>query len=182
VVQSVELLLDPHLDGAVRRQWQALADAGLPGLAGHRSPSNRPHVTLAVSREHWPDDVEATLAEVITMARDDGTLPIDVRLGGYVVFAHRTRHVLGRLVVPSPALLGLQARLAGATRAAGPGVPHTEPGRWTPHVTLARSLAGEQFPAALAALGAAGGTADLAGSGVGVRRWDGDARREWPLG
>jgi len=175
VVQSVELLLDHRLEASVRRQWQTLADVGLPSLAGNLGPSNRPHVTLAVSRSPWPDAVEATVAA----AAASGPLPVPLRLGGLVVFTHGRRYVLGRLVVPTPDLLALQTRVAAAGGGVPGGVPHTTPGRWTPHVTLARALGADQFPIALTALAEHGGTLDLDGEGIAVRRWDGEARRDW---
>jgi 2'-5' RNA ligase len=178
VVQSVELLLDPRSDDAVRRQWQALADAGLTSPARHTSASNRPHVTLAVSRRPFPDDVESAVAAAVAT----GSFPVPARLGGLLLFGHGDRYVLARLVVPSAELLAVQARVAAAVGDASGAVPHTAPGRWTPHVTLARSLRGDAVPAALTALAALpGGAADLNATGVAVRRWDGEARREWPV-
>jgi 2'-5' RNA ligase len=208
VVQSVELLLDGGLDAAVRAQWQALADAGLPSQARHTGATNRPHVTLAVHSEPWPATVEAALPDAV------GPLPLTLRLGGLVSFGQGGgRYVLARLVVPSAGLLALHARIAAAVdpgRAVDPDRPgalgalgalggpdHLGVGRWTPHVTLARRLDAAAFPAALGALAAGGrahtcgpdlegrtlvdGVTALDGSGVAVRRWDGDARRAWVI-
>ena len=182
MVQSVELLLDDALDGAVRRQWDRLAAAGLPSQARHPGASNRPHVTLTVSTVPWSAAVEAALADAVT-----GSLPLAVRLGAPLVFAPGPRCVLARLVVPSPALLALHARIhAAATgpREAPGGVPHTAPGEWTPHVTLARALPVARLGEAVAALSEAmpGHVPDAPGRAVGARRWDGDARRAWRLG
>ena len=180
MVQSVELLLDDALDGAVRRQWDRLAAAGLPSQARHPGASNRPHVTLTVSTVPWSAAVEAALADAVI-----GSLPLAVRLGAPLVFAPGPRCVLARLVVPSPALLALHARIHAAAepdRAPG-GVPHTAPGEWTPHVTLARGLPVARLGEAVAALGEAtpGHVPGAPGHAVGARRWDGDARREWRL-
>ena len=49
MVQSVELLLDPDTEAAVRSSWDALAAVDLPSLASNTAESNRPHVTLAVA-------------------------------------------------------------------------------------------------------------------------------------
>src|SRR5690349_20668977 len=52
VAQSVELLLDDHGEEAVRRQWDLLANAGLP--SERRSGANehhRPHLTLFAADE-----------------------------------------------------------------------------------------------------------------------------------
>ena len=53
---------------------------------------------------------------------------------------------------------------------------HSLPGRWTPHVTLGRRFTPAQVGEALAVDGIA---ADLRASVVGLRRWDGDAKREY---
>ncbi|MFP5334180.1 MAG: 2'-5' RNA ligase family protein [Actinomycetes bacterium] len=172
MVQSVELLLDDATDLAVRRQWTALGDAGLPSQGRHTGPSNRPHVTLAVAGS-VPDVVEAALPDAVR------GLPLDVLLGSPVVFGAPGRRILVRLVVPSRELLALQAVVAG-TMAGCPGlVAQTTPGRWTPHVTLARGLTDAQVGEALTRLGR---VRDLDGRAVAARRWDGQARREWPLG
>lgn len=175
MAQSVELLLDGGLDATVREQWHALARAGVPSLAGHRSPSNRPHVTLVASTGPWPDDVEAALAEAV------GPLPVPIRLSGLVIFTNGARLVLARLVVPTSGLLALQARLAVALGDLPGIVPHTRPGSWAPHVTLARTLQAAELPVALTALTAARASSDHVGTGVAVRRWDGTARRDWLL-
>jgi 2'-5' RNA ligase len=172
MVQSVELLPDAALDDAVRLEWQRLVDAGLPSQARHRGASNRPHVTLAVAHDPWPPPVEAALAA------SGGPLSLPLRLGGLLVFAHGARCVIARLVVPSAALLALHARIATAIGEAPGAVPHTAPGAWTPHVTLARGVPVAQLGAVVEALGA---VPDLVGSGTGLRRWDGTARREWRL-
>ena len=54
MAHSVELLFDQSTDAAIRRQWAALADAGLPSQANHPSPTNRPHVTLTVAQRIDP--------------------------------------------------------------------------------------------------------------------------------
>jgi 2'-5' RNA ligase len=169
VVQSVELVLDAATDHAVRQLWAVLAGAGLPSQASHGSPSNRPHVTLSVAQS-VPGHVERWLPDAV------GHLPLAVRLDGLVVFGGDGRRVVARLVVPTEALLELQARVSGVM-AASPGVVDlTRPGRWTPHVTLARGLTDAELAGALAALGK---LPDLDGEAVAVRRWDGDGRREW---
>ncbi|RYJ01821.1 MAG: 2'-5' RNA ligase family protein, partial [Actinomycetales bacterium] len=145
MVQSVELVLDEALDQAVRAEWAALLDAGLPSQARHTGPSNAPHVTLGVADEVG-DEAEEALRSVVYGVGDP------VRLGGLLVFPGRTA-VLSRAVVPSASLLrthrSVQECLAGM-----PGrPPTTAPGAWTPHVTLARRLDLAQLAAAFAALG-----------------------------
>jgi 2'-5' RNA ligase len=169
VTQSVELLLDDATESAVRAQWAALAAAGLPNLGRHTAASNRPHVTMAARGSIDPAREGALTAAV-------AALPLRVRLGAVACFG-RGPFVLVRLVVSSRALLDLQAAV---TQVLGPDRAtdhHFAPGRWTPHVTLARRLAAGQVGAALAAVV----TADVDGYAVACRRWDGDARREWRL-
>lgn len=166
MVQSVELLLDDAADAAVRAQWQALLDAGLPSQARHTGASNRPHVTMAALPSLDPG-CEPDLATVC-----GPVLPLGVRLGSPVLFG-RDPYVLVRAVVVTPALLALHADVA---RVVGtpPGTNLT-PGLWTPHVTLARRMPGDLVAAALGLVAAD----DVDAGCVAVRRWDGDAKREW---
>jgi 2'-5' RNA ligase len=171
VVQSLELLLDDELDTAVRGQWAALAAAGLPSQARHTGESNRPHVTLTVASS-VPDLIEGRLSAVAA------GVPLTVRLGGLLCFGARggSRQVLSRLVVPTPALLAVQAT-AAALFGDLPGSPaNLAAGAWTPHVTLARNLPTERLGAAVAALGHVD---DLIGTAEAVRRWDSDSRTTW---
>lgn len=66
-MHTVELLLDPELEQGVRDLWRRLHEAGLPSLATHRHPTNRPHLTL---------EKRESLAGVVLPA-----LPIPVELG-----------------------------------------------------------------------------------------------------
>ncbi|MDI9896718.1 2'-5' RNA ligase family protein [Rhodococcus sp. IEGM 1381] len=168
MVQSAELLLDSGLDAAVRREWAALSDAGLPSQNRHRGESNRPHITVAV-------------AASMPVAVDDGAAvrfdPFDVLLGGLVVFGGRTI-TLARLVVPTSELLDLHARMHEAV--GEDSLDHLDLGRWTPHVTLARRLTSEEAGSAVRLLSTS--IEDLVGSAVALRRWDGEAKREWRIG
>ncbi|BBY29787.1 2'-5' RNA ligase family protein [Mycolicibacterium sediminis] len=172
MAHSLELLVDDATDAAVRREWAALADTGLPSQARHRSPTNRPHVTVAVS-DHIAADVDPLLADVI------GDLPLECRLGAPVVFGRRSL-TLARLVLPSVPLLGFHdhvSAICAPHQTPGP-FPHSLPGRWTPHVTLCRRLAPTDLPAALAVIEAV----ELVGVLDRLRRWDGDARVDTILG
>ncbi|GAA2149430.1 2'-5' RNA ligase superfamily protein [Humibacillus xanthopallidus] len=171
-LHSVEALLDAATDAAVRQEWTALAEAGLPSQAAHQGATNAPHITLSVATG-VPDFVESRIAREI-----GALLPVPVRLGPLLVMGSR-RFVLAHLVVPSDELLRLHATVARAMSAA-PEVPEVvRPGRWTPHVTLARGLGSRQVGDALAVLGR---TRPLDGSIATVRRWDPTARRAWPVG
>lgn len=168
-VHSVELLVDDATDRAVRGQWAALLDAGLPSQGRHTGASNRPHVTLGLA---------AALDDPSRVIEAVAALPIEATLGGFVIFG-RSRFVLARLVVPSPALLRLQAAVFAAL--ADPVDPHGSfaEGGWTGHVTLAKRLSSGQVASALDALH---GAHDLHGALVRARSWDIDARLEHPLG
>jgi 2'-5' RNA ligase len=171
-LHSVEAMLDDATDAAVRAEWALLRDAGLPSQADHKGATNSPHLTLCAAPgvpAPLEDRLDAAVAPFV---------PLPVRLGPLVVLGGR-RLVLARLVVPTSALLRLHEAVADVMRGA-PDVPDmTLPGRWSPHVTLARGLAVEEVSAAIAALGR---TRDLEGAVVQVRRWDPGARRVWALG
>lgn len=169
-MQSVELLLDEATDAHVREQWRLLVEADLPSQARHTGATNAPHVTLAV-REAVADSAERGLCRVAQR------LPLPVRLGAVTVFG-RHRYVLVRLVVADRPLLDLHAAVADVLGPDG-GDPLTAPGRWTPHVTLARGLDADQVARALTALG---GSGPVDGAAVVCRRWDPVARRAWAVG
>ncbi|WP_405374061.1 MULTISPECIES: 2'-5' RNA ligase family protein [unclassified Microbacterium] len=151
-VVSIELVFDADTERAVRTEWQALAGAGLSSLGSHTSPSNRPHVTLLVR--------EAVALEL------DRREAFAVSLGAPLLFGAGDRRVLARSVVPSAALLALHADVHAAA-GAGDDAPHTMPGAWTPHVTLARRLKVTDLERALPLLGEG-----VTGTARGLRRWD----------
>jgi hypothetical protein len=169
VSHSLELLPDDASDRRLRAQWDALDAAGLEALSRHRSPSNRPHVTVA-SVVHLPDGAVPRLAALLAES-----LPVEVRLGPPLVLGPGPR-VLARSLVPDPALLRLHAEAARVL-----GVPPDSryaSGRWVPHLSLARRLSDPEVGKALGVLAADEGTV------VGFTRgrlWDGDARAETDL-
>lgn len=169
MAHSVELLFDSDAEAAILRQWAALVEAGLPSQAHHRSPTNRPHVTLTVA--------ERIDAEVDEPLRGPARLlPLPCRIGAPVVFG-RTSLVLARLIVPDSGLLKFHESVDAICEphlSSGP-FPHARPGQWTPHVTLARRLAPGDLAAALDAVCTDAADA-AAGTFAGLRRWDGDAR------
>ena len=172
MVHSVELLFDAETDVAVRRIWDDLMACGVRSQAAHRSPSNRPHVTLTVS-ERMDDAVTEALSSAM------GHLPLDCLIGAPLLFGGRSI-TLARLVVPSQALLAAHAdvhRICLPHMINGV-LPHAEPGSWTPHVTLARRLAPDQLATALALEGVG---RDLPARAIGLRYWNGDARSEYRI-
>jgi 2'-5' RNA ligase len=164
-IVSLELLLDPDLEEHIRAEWRALADAGLSSLTAHTAPSNRPHITLLV-RPTIPTLTWAELGAAIA-------LPIDLTIGDPVLFGAGDRRVLARSVVPSAALLDLHASLHRLAGESGTDAPHTKPGDWTPHITLARRIRLDDLPLALRLLDEvrAPGRPAPARATV-LRRWD----------
>jgi 2'-5' RNA ligase superfamily len=173
VVHSVELTFDDDTEAAVRRVWDDLMAAGVRSQAGHRSPSNRPHVTVTVA-EHMDEAVNAALRPVLNR------LPMPCTIGAPMLFGGRV-FTLVRLLVPSADLLALHAHVDEVCQPHMPGgtLPHADPGQWTPHVTLARRLPPDQLATALT-LKSVG--RDLRGRITGLRHWDGDHRIEYPIG
>jgi 2'-5' RNA ligase superfamily len=166
MAHSVELLFDTDTEAAVVRQWTTLADAGLPSQARHRSPMNRPHVTLTVGERIDP-------AVDVALWEPAGGLPLDCVIGAPMVFGGKAL-TLVRLIVPSAGLLRLHESVDSicAAHLMPEAFSHVRPGRWTPHVTLCRRLARADLAAALEVIGAD----HLVGTFAGLRRWDGDAR------
>ncbi len=173
--QSVEAVFDEATDAEVRRRWAVLAEAGLPSQASHRGQSNSPHLTLSVA-ERVPVEVDKSLGDLAT--GPESGLPLACRLGPLVLLGGR-RLVVAHLVVPSEPLLRLQSAVA-SLMAGGEGVSDLAlPGRWTPHVTLARGVERGQLGAVLDALGRLD---ELEGTITSLRRWNPVERRVWTLG
>ena len=76
---SVELVPDAAIEAAVRADWDRLRRADLPNSGRNPSPSNRPHVTLAVRDELT---VEAIQPNVLAVGTGYG-LDADWRHGMY---------------------------------------------------------------------------------------------------
>lgn len=166
-MHSLELLFDDVTDAAIRDTWERLSGTGV------RSARGRPHVTLTVAPS-IASTVDPALAAVAAR------LPLAVTIGAPLLFGS-SPFVLARLVVPSPQLLEFHAvvdRLSADFRSEP--VPHSAPGAWTPHVTLARGLTPLNAAAVLVAV--AGMPSTMGAHMVGLRRWDGDQRVEYPLG
>ena len=165
-VRSIELVLDPGSDAAVRAAWDALIAADLPSLGRHPSPSNAPHVTLAAG-------------DALPMPSGfDRPVPRTIRLGGVLLFpAGAARSVLVRAVVVDEAL----AAFHRSVHAVAPGGVETSlPDRWSPHLTFARRVRDEDLPLAVAALRSAP-LPEVLGV-AGVRHWDGATRTVTPIG
>ncbi|MDR7252228.1 hypothetical protein J2X46_001204 [Nocardioides sp. BE266] len=156
-LHAFELLPDAAGQEAVRREWQALHDAGLPSQLEHRGTTNGPHLTLVTAPALGPDD-DARAVDLL-----GPLLPIEVRVAG-VALLGGSRVTVARLVdVPDAvvrAVLDLRRE-----------VEDTQHPGWLPHVTLGRRVPRASVPEALAALG----HADVVLRLDTLRRWDPDA-------
>ena len=166
MVHSLELLLDSHSESAIHAVWQQLSDAGLraPG------PASRPHATLVVAEQ-----ISAEVDSVLAPLREH--MPLPCVIGAPMLFGGPT-FTLVRLMVPSAELLSIQAQVYSVSApylSPGP-LPNSEPGKWTPHLTLARRVTANQLAEAFTIRRT---YRDLHGSVVGLRRWDGGKRVEY---
>ncbi|BBZ44460.1 2'-5' RNA ligase family protein [Mycobacterium parmense] len=168
MVHSIELLFDAGTEAALRQIWDDLAGADIAG----RPPPGRPHVTLVVA-ERIAADVDAALRPLT------GLLPLRCTVGASLLLG-RSNAILARLIVPTVAMLDLHAQVYHrcVEHLLPAPAPHSLPGQWTPHVTLARRVEG---PALSAALRVAGRPPQLQGGFAGLRRWDGDAKVDYLL-
>lgn len=177
----MELLLDAAADDVILAEWDRLAEAGLPSERRKTpSRSHRPHITLFAANA-LPQGADQVLPSAVA------GLDLLLVIGSPMVFGPRRRgrgsagpadYVLVRQVVPSLELLELQRRIALMCEAAEDGP--FGPGRWSPHLTLARRASAEQIGRALAVL-AAEEPADQSVRVTDCRRWDSDARQDWLL-
>jgi hypothetical protein len=168
MVHSVELVFDPDTEAAVRRIWDGLREAGIPSQA----PASRPHATLTVA-EHIDPEVDSLLT-VLT-----NRFPFPCRIGAPLLFG-RAKAVLARLVVPTTELLDVHAevhRLCLPYLLPAP-MSNALPGQWTAHITMARRVVPGQFGRAVRI---AGKPSEIAGRVIGLRRWDGNSKREYPI-
>ena len=168
MVHSVELVFDPDTEAAVRHIWDVLREAGIPSQA----PASRPHATLTVAERIDPevDGLMTTLG---------ARFPFPCRIGAPLLFG-RSKAVLTRLVLPTAELVDVHAevhRLCLPHVYPGP-MTNAMPGQWTPHVTMARRVVADQLGQALRI---AGEPPEIVGNVVGLRRWDGNSKREYPI-
>ena len=168
MVHSIELVFDPDTETTVRQIWADLREAGIPSQA----PASRPHATLTVA-EHIDPDVDGLLTSLAER------LPHPCRIGALMSFG-TAKAVVARLLVPTTALLDLHAEVH---RMCLPHLhprpmPNVLPGQWTPHVTMARRVVPDEMGRAVRI---AGRPQEIAGTVIGLRRWDGNARVEYPI-
>jgi 2'-5' RNA ligase len=169
-MRSIELTFDDTTEARIRLDWATLADAGVPSLAGHTAPSNRPHLTLAAGADL---QLSGGMHDVA------GILPVPLAFSGILVFPGGTfpggtgKYVLARSLVLTQRLLEIhrlvQDHAAGA-------LALTMPGAWTPHVTLARRVPQHLLGRAVELL-----DLRLEGECTDARLWDSGTRTVTPL-
>jgi hypothetical protein len=168
MVHSIEIVFDADTEAAIRHIWDGLREVGISSQA----PASRPHVTLIVAAKIDPlvNDLLAPLTD---------RFPLPCVVGAPLLFG-RSNLILTRLVVPTIELLTTQSDVHGLCLphlTPGP-MANSLPGQWTGHVTMARRVGGSQLARALRV---AGRPSVIEGSFMGLRRWVGESKREFPI-
>jgi hypothetical protein len=158
-LHALELVPDDAGQDAVRRDWQALQDAGLPSQLDHPGRSNAPHLTV-VSAPTLPG-----AAIDVAAVRLGGLLPVAARVAGLLVLGG-DRVTLARAVDIDDDVV----RRVLAVRVQVPDRRHVG---WLPHLTLARRVARSDLQRAIDTLG----HDDVVLTLTTLRRWDPDAGR-----
>lgn len=153
-LHALELVTDPAGEEAVRRDWQALRDAGLPSQLDHTGSTNTPHVTI-LALPAIGGDLEERAAGLV-----GALLPLSVRSSGLAVLGGQKATIARLLDVPEPLTRAVLDLSAAAPDERRPG--------WLPHVTLARRVHRSDLQRALDVLG----DADLELTLTRLRRWD----------
>jgi hypothetical protein len=156
-MHALELLPDDAGCDVVRRDWQALRDAGLPSQLDHRGATNSPHVTVLAAPALDGDDEQRAVDLVAPL------LPAQVRASGIALLGGTRVSVVRVLDVPDPlvrVVLDLRSRVRD--------VQHVG---WLPHITLARRVDRADVGRAVEVLGHEDVVLTLAS----LRRWDPDA-------
>ena len=143
----------------VRRDWQALRDAGLPSQLDHLTPTNAPHITV-VDAPELPDE-----AIDVAKARLGSLLPVRARAAGLLLLGGERVTLARALDIDDDVV-----RRVLAVRVQVPGRRHVG---WLPHVTLARRVDRADAQRAVKVLG----HDDLVLTLTELRRWDPDAGR-----
>jgi hypothetical protein len=158
-LHALELVPDDEGRELVRRDWQALRDAGLPSQLDHRSPTNAPHVTV-VSAPSLPDE-----ALDVAQARLGSLLPVRARAAGLLLLGG-DRLTIARAV-------DIHDDVVRRVLAVRVQVGDRQHVGWIPHVTLARRVDRADAQRAVDVLGHADAVLRL----TELRRWDPDLGR-----
>ena len=158
-LHALELVPDEAGRDAVRRDWQALHDAGLPSQLDHRGRTNAPHVTV-VSAPALPD-----AAIDVAAVRLGTLLPVSARAAGVLL--------LGGERVTIARAVDIEDDVVRRVLAVRVQVQMRQHVGWLPHVTLARRVDRADVPRALELLG----HDDVVLRLTELRRWDPDRGR-----
>lgn len=153
-LHALELVPDEAGQDVVRRDWQALHDAGLPSQLDHRGLTNTPHVTV-VSAPLLPES-----AVDVARARLGSMLPVRARTAGLLL--------LGGRRVTVARVLDIEDDVVRRVLAVRVQVPDRQHVGWLPHVTLARRLDRDAAQRAIDVLG----HHDVQLTLTELRRWD----------
>jgi hypothetical protein len=156
-MHALELLPDDAGCDVVRRDWQALRDAGLPSQLDHRGATNSPHVTVLAAPALDGDDEQRATELVAPL------LPAQVRASGIALLGGTRVSLVRVLDVPDP-LVRVVLDLRSQVR----DVQHVG---WLPHITLARRVDRADVGRAVEVLGHEDVVLTLAS----LRRWDPDS-------
>ncbi|WP_435768549.1 2'-5' RNA ligase family protein [Nocardioides sp. SYSU DS0651] len=138
-LHALELVPDEAGQALVRRDWQALRDAGLPSQLDHPGSTNAPHVTV-VSAPELPSE-----ALDVARARLGALLPVRARAAGLLLLGGRRLTVARAVDIDDDVV-----RRVLAVRVQ---VPDRQHAGWLPHVTLARRVERDDAQRAVDALG-----------------------------
>ena len=155
-LHALELVPDEAGRELVRRDWQALSDAGLPSQLDHRGSTNAPHVTVVSA----PELPEAAID--VARTRLGSLLPVRARAAGLLL--------LGGDRVTIARALDLDDDVVRRALAVRVQVPDRQHVGWLPHVTLARRVDRADVPRALDVIG----HRDEVLTFTELRRWDPD--------
>lgn len=158
MLHTLELVCDDDGDAAVRRDWRALRDAGLPSQLDHTGPSNAPHLTV-VSAPALPD-----AAIDVAKARLGALLPVRAVPAGLLLLGG-DRLTLARAY-------DLDDDVVRRVLAVRVQVPDRTHRGWLPHVTLARRLDRADAQRAIDVLG----HEHVPLTFTALRRWDPELR------
>jgi len=127
---AVSLLFNSDIASAISERWKRLADAGISSsMLDLKYP---PHVTLGVYDELSLDAVVGRLDRVFHHVDQ-----IAVTLAGLSTFGSGSG-VCYAALAPAPDLMRLHATIIATIGETCR--PHYQPGRWTPHCTLAMGM------------------------------------------
>lgn len=168
--RGVVLRFQPEADERLRAVWTALATARLPSLSRHTHGRHAPHLSLVVAESISNRRAADVMAK----------LP-PPRLITFEAVGYFPQGIVHLVAVPTSALLDLQrqahAELSKA-EAMKQAWPASQPGNWSPHVTMAYGVRPMEMVKAMPLITAA---LPLTCSVSGLWTEDGDTGEAWPV-